>query len=235
MRFVEITARRLGPAPQPEGRARTQRAPPIDKPIAGLLADLKQRGLLKDTLVIWGGEFGRTPYAQGGDGRDHNNKGFTIWMAGGGVKGGLRLRRDRRLRLRGRRGQGPRPRLARDDPAPARPRPREADLPLRRPRLPADRREGERGEGDSGVRKTDPSKWEMVDDATADVLRRMTPGERLGIANDLFAMARRSSAGPGRRRPSGLDGRANQPRGRETNLAGSQLRVRLGRLAPTAR
>ncbi|QEL19114.1 DUF1501 domain-containing protein [Limnoglobus roseus] len=60
----------------------------IDRPIAGLLTDLKQRGLLKDTLVIWGGEFGRTPYAQGTDGRDHNSKGFTIWMAGGGVKGG---------------------------------------------------------------------------------------------------------------------------------------------------
>ncbi len=61
----------------------------IDKPIAGLLTDLKQKGLLKDTLVIWGGEFGRTPHAQSGDGRDHNNKGFTTWMAGGGVKGGL--------------------------------------------------------------------------------------------------------------------------------------------------
>ena len=61
----------------------------IDKPIAALLADLKQRGLLKDTLVIWGGEFGRTPYAQGTDGRDHNNKGFSMWLAGGGVKGGL--------------------------------------------------------------------------------------------------------------------------------------------------
>ncbi|MBM3876411.1 MAG: DUF1501 domain-containing protein [Verrucomicrobia bacterium] len=60
----------------------------IDKPIAGLFADLKQRGLLKDTLIVWGGEFGRTPYAQGSDGRDHNNKGFTLWMAGGGVKGG---------------------------------------------------------------------------------------------------------------------------------------------------
>ncbi|WP_020473937.1 DUF1501 domain-containing protein [Zavarzinella formosa] len=60
----------------------------IDLPIAGLLGDLKQKGLLKDTLVIWGGEFGRTPYAQGGDGRDHNHKGFTTWMAGGGVKGG---------------------------------------------------------------------------------------------------------------------------------------------------
>lgn len=60
----------------------------IDKPIAGLLTDLKRRGMLKDTLVIWAGEFGRTPYAQNGDGRDHNNKGYTTWMAGGGVKGG---------------------------------------------------------------------------------------------------------------------------------------------------
>ena len=60
----------------------------VDTPIAGLLADLKQRGLLKDTLVVWSGEFGRTPHAQGGDGRDHNNKGFTLWMAGGGIKGG---------------------------------------------------------------------------------------------------------------------------------------------------
>ena len=61
----------------------------VDKPIAGLLTDLKQRGLLEDTLVVWGGEFGRTPIAQGSDGRDHNPQGFTMWMAGGGVKGGL--------------------------------------------------------------------------------------------------------------------------------------------------
>lgn len=60
-----------------------------DRPIAALLTDLKQRGLLEDTLVIWAGEFGRTPYAQGGAGRDHNNKGYTLWMAGGGVKGGM--------------------------------------------------------------------------------------------------------------------------------------------------
>ena len=60
----------------------------IDRPIAGLLADLQRRGLLDETLVLWGGEFGRTPYAQG-DGRDHNNRGYTMWMAGGGVKGGL--------------------------------------------------------------------------------------------------------------------------------------------------
>ena len=61
----------------------------VDQPIAGLLQDLKLRGLLKDTLVIWGGEFGRTPYAQGGDGRDHNHKGYSMWMAGGGVRGGM--------------------------------------------------------------------------------------------------------------------------------------------------
>jgi uncharacterized protein (DUF1501 family) len=59
-----------------------------DKPVAGLLTDLKRRGLLDETLVIWGGEFGRTPMSEQGDGRDHNPTGFTMWMAGGGVKGG---------------------------------------------------------------------------------------------------------------------------------------------------
>jgi hypothetical protein len=61
----------------------------VDRPIAGLLHDLKARGLLQDTLVLWGGEFGRTPTSQGDDGRDHNPQGYTMWMAGGGVKGGL--------------------------------------------------------------------------------------------------------------------------------------------------
>jgi hypothetical protein len=61
-----------------------------DRPIAALLEDLKQRDLLKDTLVIWAGEFGRTPHGQTANGRDHNNQGYSIWMAGGGVKGGLR-------------------------------------------------------------------------------------------------------------------------------------------------
>lgn len=60
-----------------------------DQPMAALLTDLKARGLLEDTLVVWAGEFGRTPYAQSGDGRDHNHKGYSIWMAGGGVIGGL--------------------------------------------------------------------------------------------------------------------------------------------------
>jgi hypothetical protein len=60
----------------------------MDKPVAGLLADLRRRGLLDQTLVVWGGEFGRTPMSEKGNGRDHNPTGFTIWMAGGGVPGG---------------------------------------------------------------------------------------------------------------------------------------------------
>jgi hypothetical protein len=68
------------------GHARNARQ--VDVPIAGLLEDLKQRGLLEDTLVLWGGEFGRTPNSQGRDGRDHNTAAFTMWLAGGGVKRG---------------------------------------------------------------------------------------------------------------------------------------------------
>jgi hypothetical protein len=60
----------------------------IDRPIAGLLIDLKRRGLLDDTLIVWGGEFGRTPSSS--DGRDHQNRGFTMWAAGGGIRGGMR-------------------------------------------------------------------------------------------------------------------------------------------------
>jgi hypothetical protein len=67
----------------------SKNAAEVDKPIAGLLTDLKQRGLLEDTLVLWGGEFGRTPTSEGGNGRDHNPHGFTMWMAGGGVRGGM--------------------------------------------------------------------------------------------------------------------------------------------------
>ncbi|HEY2844634.1 MAG TPA: DUF1501 domain-containing protein [Bryobacteraceae bacterium] len=70
-------------------KGHTKNAAEVDKPIAGFLRDLKDRGLLDDTLVIWGGEFGRTPTAQGGDGRDHNPHGFTMWLAGAGVKRGI--------------------------------------------------------------------------------------------------------------------------------------------------
>jgi hypothetical protein len=60
-----------------------------DKAIAGLITDLKRRGMFEDTLIVWGGEFGRTPTSQGVDGRNHNNRGYSMWMAGGGVKGGI--------------------------------------------------------------------------------------------------------------------------------------------------
>jgi hypothetical protein len=88
VRFVEITSGQWDHHRDLKN-ALGNKAQSVDKPIAGLLQDLKARGLLKDTLVLWGGEFGRTPYAQSGDGRDHNHRGFTTWMAGGGVKGGF--------------------------------------------------------------------------------------------------------------------------------------------------
>jgi hypothetical protein len=71
-----------------------------DKPIAGLLADLKARGMLNDTLVVWGGEFGRTPFNEKGDGRDHNPWGFSMWFAGGGIKGGQTVGTTDELGLR---------------------------------------------------------------------------------------------------------------------------------------
>ncbi|HRX81369.1 MAG TPA: DUF1501 domain-containing protein, partial [Pirellulaceae bacterium] len=89
VRFVEITA----PTSWDHHFQIEEKLPEscaiTDQPVAALLADLEQRGMLDDTLVIWAGEFGRTPYGQSVSGRDHNNKGFTLWMAGGGVQGGL--------------------------------------------------------------------------------------------------------------------------------------------------
>jgi len=93
VRFVELTV------PMVDGYSRWDahgglvrnhgdNARAVDQPIAGLLEDLKGRGLLDDTLVLWAGEFGRTPFAQGSDGRDHNEYAFSVWMAGGGVRGG---------------------------------------------------------------------------------------------------------------------------------------------------
>jgi hypothetical protein len=94
VRFIELTC------PQTNGTDRWDQhsglkmghennAHAVDQPIAGLLKDLKLRGLLDETLVVWSGEFGRTPFAQGDDGRDHNPSAFSMWMAGGGVKGGM--------------------------------------------------------------------------------------------------------------------------------------------------
>jgi hypothetical protein len=93
VRFVEVLCPSVGADRWDQhgdlkgGHARNAQA--TDKPIAGLLRDLKARGLLESTLVFWGGEFGRTPMAQGSDGRDHNPFGFTVWLAGGGVKPGM--------------------------------------------------------------------------------------------------------------------------------------------------
>src|SRR5688500_774513 len=72
----------------------------MDKPVAGLIKDLKSRGLLDSTLVVWGGEFGRTPMSEKGSGRDHNPTGFTMWFAGGGVKGGQTIGSTDELGLR---------------------------------------------------------------------------------------------------------------------------------------
>jgi hypothetical protein len=92
VRFIELTCPSLGHDrwdqhnDLKQGHADNARA--VDQPIGALLADLKQRGLLGQTLVVWSGEFGRTPFAQGSNGRDHNPYGFSLWLAGGGVKGG---------------------------------------------------------------------------------------------------------------------------------------------------
>jgi len=92
VRYIQINYSDNRPTPRWDQhsnmRAHETHAKATDKPVAGLLKDLKARGLLEDTLVWWGGEFGRTPYSQGKDGRDHNPSGFTIWLAGAGVKSG---------------------------------------------------------------------------------------------------------------------------------------------------
>ncbi len=93
VRFVQVTHSDSNVQWDQHGDLRkghTKNALEVDRPIAALLTDLKARGLLDETLVIWGGEFGRTPTAQGKNGRDHNPEGFTMWMAGGGVKSGIR-------------------------------------------------------------------------------------------------------------------------------------------------
>jgi hypothetical protein len=94
VRFVELTCPMIGGHDRWDQHAglkkgHEENARSVDQPIAALLKDLKSRGLLDHTLVLWAGEFGRTPFAQGSDGRDHNQYGFTVWMAGGGVKGGF--------------------------------------------------------------------------------------------------------------------------------------------------
>jgi hypothetical protein len=91
VRFIQVSHSFKWDQHQDLENMHRKNAQEVDQPIAALLRDLKSRGLLKDTLVLWAGEFGRTPTAQGGKspGRDHNPHGFTVWMAGGGVKGGF--------------------------------------------------------------------------------------------------------------------------------------------------
>ena len=92
VRFVELTCPRVGHDRWDQHvnlkQGHADNALAIDQPIGALLTDLKHRGLFNETLVVWSGEFGRTPFAQGSNGRDHNPFGFSLWMAGGGIKGG---------------------------------------------------------------------------------------------------------------------------------------------------
>ena len=94
VRFIELTCPRISGNDRWDAHGGLKKnhgdnSRATDQPIAGLVRDLKSRGMLKDTLVVWSGEFGRTPFAQGSNGRDHNPFGFTIWMAGGGAKPGI--------------------------------------------------------------------------------------------------------------------------------------------------
>ncbi len=92
VRYIQVSYSDLKDTPRWDQHSNLQEhevhARATDQPVAGLLTDLKQRGLLEDTLVWWGGEFGRTPYSQNQTGRDHNPRGFSVWLAGGGVKPG---------------------------------------------------------------------------------------------------------------------------------------------------
>ena len=141
-----------------------------DKPIAGLLKDLKQRGLLDETLVVWGGEFGRQPTAEyaKGTGRDHNAYGFTMWMAGGGIKGGVSVGTTDELGSAAVERPLPRQAPARHDPASAGPRPEPPLVLLRRAGSEAGRRRRRRADhGDHRVAVPTPT-----------ARRRSRPGRR---------------------------------------------------------
>ena len=127
------------------------KAEEVDRPTAALIKDLKQRGMLDDTLVVWGGEFGRTPMSQGGDGRDHHIKGFSFMLAGGGIKGGITYGSTDDLGYAAAGESGERARFPRDDAALAGHRPQAADGEVSGAGRAADGRLRGRGEGDSGV------------------------------------------------------------------------------------
>ena len=128
-------------------QAHRKNAKDSDQPFAAVIKDLKSRGLFDDTLVVCGSEFGRTPVCEVGggagmvqNGRDHNPFGFTMWLAGGGIKGGTIYGATDDFGFKAVEKPGPRARPARDDPAPAGHRSHEADLSLQRPRFPPHRR-----------------------------------------------------------------------------------------------
>ena len=130
----------------------TQHAKEVDKPIAGLLTDLKARGLLDKTLVVWHGEFGRMPISQRGLGRDHNPGAMSIWMAGAGIQGGQAIGASDDFGYKAEE-QPCHPRSARHDAAPARHGSHQADLPLQRPEHAADRRVWRADSADRGLRR----------------------------------------------------------------------------------
>ena len=172
---------------QPRGVSERGAQPGFQRPLPGsrpadgrpAASDLKQRGLLEDTLVVWGGEFGRTPMLEnrGGKdnpfvGRDHNPGAFTIWLAGGGVKAGILLRRDRPDRLRGVSQPGVGARPARHHAAFDRLRPRAAELPdPRRQPTPVQRHQAGH-QGDRGNLGLNPEHGRWVD---------ASPGHRSGL------------------------------------------------------
>ena len=145
VRFIQLYPPRLGPSRQPAKGLAASAARKPTSPRPALVQDLKQRGMLDDTLVVWGGEFGRTVYCQGtltadDYGRDHHPRCFTMWFAGGGMKPGMTPRRDRRLLLQHNRPCRPRARYAGHNPALPRHRSHTSHLEVPGPELPPDRR-----------------------------------------------------------------------------------------------
>ena len=151
VRFVQVFSDGEWDAHSNLTKNHTEPLPATDVPIDGLLTDLKQRGLLDSTLVIWGGEFGRMPVSQGSDGRDHNPHGFSTWMAGAGIKGGVSYGETDEIGYKAAVDPRQRARPARHDAAPAGPGPQAADLLPQRPQLPPDRRGRQSDPADSGV------------------------------------------------------------------------------------
>ena len=129
-----------------------RRCQETDVPIAGLLTDLKARGLLDSTLVVWGGEFGRTPFNEKGNGRDHNPWGFSMWMAGGGMKKGQVIGTTDEIGLRAVERPRARARSARDDSVGAGPGSRQGDVPAQRAVGASDDRQRRSDSRGAGVR-----------------------------------------------------------------------------------